>query len=115
MTMQLITEYIDQVGFPPGVFNLVNGDKTISEAFMASPKVKGISTVGSTNTCKIIAENCAKTNKRFQAMGSAKNHLVVMPDAKVRPGDKKCDYFLLWLCWTEMYGFFCHYRSRRRV
>jgi len=83
MTMQLITEYIDQVGFPPGVFNLVNGDKTISEAFMASPKVKGISMVGSTNTCKIIAEECAKSNKRFQAMGSAKNHLVVMPDAKL--------------------------------
>jgi len=83
MTMQIITEYIDQVGFPPGVFNLVNGDKTVAEAFMDSPKVKGISIVGSTNTCKIVAEKCAKTNKRFQAMGSAKNHLVVMPDAKL--------------------------------
>jgi len=83
MTMQMITEYIDQVGFPSGVFNLVNGDKTVAEAFMNSPKVKGVSIVGSTNTCKIIAEKCAKTNKRFQAMGSAKNHLVVMPDAKL--------------------------------
>ncbi len=83
MTMQLITEYMDQCGFPPGVFNLVNGDKTVAEAFMDSSKVKGISIVGSTNTCKIVAEKCARTNKRFQAMGSAKNHLVVMPDAKL--------------------------------
>ena len=83
MTMQLITKYIDQVGFPPGIFNLVNGDKTVAEAFMDSPKIKGISIVGSTSTCKIIAEKCTKTNKRFQAMGSAKNHLVVMPDAKL--------------------------------
>ncbi len=83
MTMQLIAEYIDQCEFPPGVFNLINGDKKVAEAFMASPKVKGISVVGSTTTCKIVAEKCAKTNKRFQAMGSAKNHLVAMPDAKL--------------------------------
>ncbi len=83
MTMNLITEYIDQVGLPAGVFNLVNGDKTVAEAFMESPKIKGISIVGSTPTCKIVAEKCASTNKRFQAMGGAKNHLVVMPDAKL--------------------------------
>ena len=83
MTMQEITKYIDRCGFPPGVFNLVNGDKTVAEAFMASAKIKGISIVGSTGTCKIIAERCAQTNKRFQAMGSAKNHLVAMPDAKL--------------------------------
>ncbi|MBN1298561.1 MAG: CoA-acylating methylmalonate-semialdehyde dehydrogenase [Actinobacteria bacterium] len=83
MTMQLITEFIDSCGLPPGVFNLVNGDKEAADAFMKSPKVKGISLVGTTSTCKIIAEKCAKTNKRFQAMGSAKNHLVVMPDAKL--------------------------------
>ncbi|MBN2073318.1 MAG: CoA-acylating methylmalonate-semialdehyde dehydrogenase [Actinobacteria bacterium] len=83
MTMQEITKYIDMSGFPPGVFNLVNGDKTVAEAFMDSPKVKGISLVGSTNTCRIVAKRCAETNKRFQAMGSAKNHLVVMPDARL--------------------------------
>ena len=83
LTMQLITEYIDQCDFPPGVFNLVNGDKTAVETFLESPKVKGVSLVGSSNTCKIIAEKCAKANKRFQAMGSAKNHLVAMPDAKM--------------------------------
>jgi malonate-semialdehyde dehydrogenase (acetylating) / methylmalonate-semialdehyde dehydrogenase len=83
MTMQEITKYIDKCGFPPGVFNLVNGDKTVAEAFMESNKIKGISIVGSTPTCKIVAQRCASTNKRFQAMGSAKNHLVAMPDAKL--------------------------------
>jgi malonate-semialdehyde dehydrogenase (acetylating)/methylmalonate-semialdehyde dehydrogenase len=83
MTMQMITEYIDSIGLPPGVFNLVNGDKAVAEAFMDHPKVKGVSVVGSTPTCRVIAERCAKANKRFQAMGGAKNHLVVMPDAKV--------------------------------
>lgn len=82
-TMQLITKYLDQTGLPPGVFNLVNGDKTVANALMISPLVKGISFVGSTAVCLQVAEKCAKTNKRFQAMGSAKNHLVVMPDARV--------------------------------
>ena len=83
LTMELITEYIDKIGLPPGVFNLVNGDKVVSNALMDSPIVKGISVVGSTKVCKIVAEKCAQTGKRYQAMGSAKNHLVVMPDAKM--------------------------------
>lgn len=83
MTMQLITEYIDQIGLPAGVYNLVNGDKVVADTFMESDKIKGISLVGSTPVCKQIAEKCAKTNKRFQAMGGAKNHLVAMPDAKI--------------------------------
>ena len=83
LTMQLITEYIDQSGVPAGVFNLVNGDRVVAEAFMDSPKVKGVSLVGSTATCRIVAEKCARNNQRFQAMGSAKNHLVAMPDAKI--------------------------------
>jgi len=83
LTMQLITEMIDQVDLPPGVFNLVNGDRVVADAFMSHPKVKGVSLVGSTRTCRVVAEKCAKTNKRFQAMGSAKNHLVAMPDAKM--------------------------------
>ena len=83
LTMQLVTKYIDQAGFPPGVFNLINGDRVVADAFMSSSKVKGVSIVGSTRTCKIVAEKCAQTNKRFQAMGAAKNHLVAMPDAKM--------------------------------
>ncbi len=82
-TMQLIAGYINDSGFPRGIFNMVCGDRTVAEAFMDSPDVAGISIVGSTPSCKIVAEKCAKTNKRFQAMGAAKNHLVVMPDAKM--------------------------------
>jgi len=83
MTMQLITEFINQSGFPEGVFNLVNGDRTVADAFMTHPAVRGVSLVGSTTTAKIIAEKCAKANKRFQGMGAAKNHLVAMPDTKM--------------------------------
>lgn len=82
-TMQLITEHIDQVGLPPGVFNLVNGDRTVAEALMDHALVQGISMVGSTPVCAQVAERCARGNKRFQAMGGAKNHLVVMPDARM--------------------------------
>ncbi len=82
-TLQLITEYIDQVGLPAGVFNLVNGDRTVANALMDHPLVQGVSMVGSTDVCRQVAQRCARTNKRFQAMGGAKNHLVVMPDARV--------------------------------
>jgi len=65
------------------MFNLVNGDKTVSNTFIESPLVKGVSVVGSTPVCREVASKCAKANKRCQAMGSAKNHLVVMPDARI--------------------------------
>ena len=83
LTMQLITEYIDQTGLPEGVFNLVNGDKVAGQALIEHPSVKGVSLVGSTRTCRIVSEMCARNHKRCQAMGSAKNHLVAMPDAKL--------------------------------
>ncbi|HXH28649.1 MAG TPA: CoA-acylating methylmalonate-semialdehyde dehydrogenase [Candidatus Polarisedimenticolia bacterium] len=82
-TMQLLGEYIDACGFPKGVFNIVNGDRVVADAFMAHPRVQGVSLVGSTPTARLVAETCARNNKRFQAMGGAKNHLVVMPDAKM--------------------------------
>ena len=83
LTMQMVAGLIDRIGLPPGVFNLVNGDGFVADAFMEHPAVRGVSLVGSTRTCKIVAEKCAKANKRFQAMGAAKNHLVAMPDAKL--------------------------------
>lgn len=83
MTMGLIAQYMEDAGVPPGVFNIVNGDYVVADALMDSPIVQGVSLVGSTPTCRLVAEKCAKTNKRFQAMGGAKNHLVVMPDAKI--------------------------------
>ncbi|MBN2313816.1 MAG: CoA-acylating methylmalonate-semialdehyde dehydrogenase [Sedimentisphaerales bacterium] len=83
LTMQLIAEYIHQSGLPQGVFNLINGDNVAGQALIDNPLVKGVSLVGSTRTCKIVSERCAQNHKRCQAMGSAKNHLVAMPDAKV--------------------------------
>lgn len=83
LTMQSIAEYIDRIGLPKGVFNLINGDNVAGRALIDNPVVKGVSLVGSTRTCKIVSERCAQTNKRCQAMGSAKNHLIAMPDAKV--------------------------------
>lgn len=83
MTMQAITQHIEDAGVPPGVFNVVNGDSVVADAIMDSPIVQGVSFVGSTPVARIVADKCAKTNKRFQAMGGAKNHLVVMPDAKM--------------------------------
>ncbi|MHC4325869.1 MAG: aldehyde dehydrogenase family protein, partial [Planctomycetota bacterium] len=83
LTMQLITEFIDQTGLPEGVFNLVNGDKVAGQALIEHPVVKGVSLVGATRTCRAVSEMCARNHKRCQAMGSAKNHLVAMPDAKL--------------------------------
>ena len=78
--MELMTEYIDQIGLPPGVFNLLNGDEVAGSALIDNPDVDGVSFVGKSAICKEIAKKCAVANKRYQAMGSAKNHLVVMPD-----------------------------------
>ena len=81
--MQILADYIDRCGFPKGVFNLVNGDRRVAEAIVAHSGVAGVSVVGRTATAQAIAEACVRTNKRFQAMGGAKNHLVVMPDARL--------------------------------
>jgi len=82
-TMQRLTGLIERCDFPNGVFNLVNGDRTAAEVFTQHPDVAGVSVVGSTPTCRAIAEACVRSGKRFLAMGAAKNHLVVMPDAKM--------------------------------
>ncbi len=83
MTMERIAQYIDELDLPDGVFNIVNGDKVVGEMLIRSPVVQGVSLVGSTRTCRIVVEGCARAGKRFQAMGGAKNHLVVMPDARM--------------------------------
>jgi malonate-semialdehyde dehydrogenase (acetylating) / methylmalonate-semialdehyde dehydrogenase len=82
-TMQLLAGYLDEAGLPKGVFNLVNGGREVAESFVTHPGIAGVSVVGRTATCRAIAAACVAGNKRFQAMGGAKNHLVVMPDAKM--------------------------------
>ncbi|MBI5722587.1 MAG: CoA-acylating methylmalonate-semialdehyde dehydrogenase [Planctomycetes bacterium] len=82
LTLEAITEFLHELELPPGVYNVLNGDKDASIALVNHPDVKGVSFVGKTDTCRIIASRCAELGKRCQAMGSAKNHLVVMPDYK---------------------------------
>ncbi len=85
LSMTRVAELIEEARFPPGVFNLVHGDRTAAEAIVESPDVAGVSFVGTSRVCRLIATRCAQTNKRCQALGSAKNHLVAMPDAKMEP------------------------------
>jgi len=77
----LMAELLTQAGLPPGVFNVVHGDKEAVEALLAHIGVDAISFVGSTPIAKHIYTTAAAAGKRVQALGGAKNHAVVMPDA----------------------------------
>ena len=76
-----LAELFLEAGLPPGVFNVVNGDKEAVDAIINNKDISAVSFVGSTPIAKYIYENCAKNEKRVQALGGAKNHCVVMPDA----------------------------------
>ncbi len=78
-----LAELFSESGLPDGVFNVLNGDKDIVNMLLNEPKVQSISFVGSTPVAKYIYEVSAKNGKRVQALGGAKNHLVVMPDANI--------------------------------
>jgi len=77
----MLAELLKQAGLPPGVFNVVNGDKEAVEALLDHPGVSAISFVGSTPIARMIHERGTANGKRVQALGGAKNHMVVMPDA----------------------------------
>ena len=78
-----LAEFFSEAGLPNGVFNVINGDKNIVNNIINSQDISSISFVGSTPVAKYIYENAAKNGKRVQALGGAKNHLVVMPDANL--------------------------------
>ena len=75
-----LAELFIEAGLPKGVFNVVNGDKEAVDAIINNKNISAVSFVGSTPIAKYIYENCAKNEKRVQALGGAKNHCVVMPD-----------------------------------
>ena len=75
---QLLTE----AGLPDGVFNVVNGDSEIVEAICDHPSIQAISFVGSTKVAKLVYQRATRHLKRCLALGGAKNHLVILPDAK---------------------------------
>ncbi len=76
-----IAELLLEAGLPPGVFNVVNGDKEAVDALLQHPDVAAVSFVGSTAIAQYIYATAAQNGKRVQALGGAKNHMVVMPDA----------------------------------
>lgn len=84
----LMADLLKQAGLPDGVFNVVQGDKDSVEALIDHPHVKALSFVGSTPIANLIYERGARNGKRIQALGGAKNHMVVMPDAHI---DKAVD------------------------
>lgn len=79
----LIADIFKQAGLPDGVFNVVQGDKEAVDALLEHPDVKAVSFVGSTPIANYIYETGAHHGKRVQALGGAKNHMVVMPDADI--------------------------------
>ncbi len=76
-----IAELFTEAGLPRGVFNVVNGDKETVEALITNPEVAAVSFVGSTPIAEYIYHTATAHNKRVQALGGAKNHMIVMPDA----------------------------------
>jgi len=77
----LLAELLAEAGVPEGVFNVVHGDREAVDAILAHPHIQAISFVGSTPVARKIYETGTAAGKRVQALGGAKNHLVVMPDA----------------------------------
>ncbi|MEY4227391.1 MAG: hypothetical protein RL190_2148 [Actinomycetota bacterium] len=88
MTQQIVFELIDGLGLPPGVVNMVNGSRDVVNAILDHPGIDAVSFVGSASTAQYIYERAAAKKKRVQALGGAKNSMVVMPDAVM---DKTAD------------------------
>jgi len=76
-----VAELLKEAGLPDGVFNVVNGDREAVDTLLADPAVAAVSFVGSTPVAEYIYRTASANGKRVQALGGAKNHMVVMPDA----------------------------------
>ena len=84
LSQMRLTELIEETGLPPGVWNVVNGDRDAVSAMLDSPYIAGITFVGRTSTARdVICKRCGETGKRVIAQGSAKNFMVIMPDCNV--------------------------------
>ena len=77
----LLAKLLAEAGLPPGVFTVVNGDRAVVDALLADPRIAAISFVGSTPIAEHIYKTASANGKRVQALGGAKNHMIVMPDA----------------------------------
>jgi len=84
LSQMKIAELVDEAGFPPGVWNVVNGGRTVVNGMLDHPDIQGIAFVGSTPTARdVIYKKCGETGKRVIAQGGAKNFMVIMPDTNV--------------------------------
>lgn len=81
LSVNRLAELLKEAGLPDGVFNVVNGAQEIVEAICDHPKIQAVSFVGSTKVAKIVYKRATSTLKRCVALGGAKNHLLVLPDA----------------------------------
>jgi malonate-semialdehyde dehydrogenase (acetylating) / methylmalonate-semialdehyde dehydrogenase len=77
----LLAEMLKEAGLPDGVFNVVHGDKTAVDAILSHPVIQAVSFVGSTPIAEYVYREGTKHGKRVQALGGAKNHMIIMPDA----------------------------------
>jgi malonate-semialdehyde dehydrogenase (acetylating)/methylmalonate-semialdehyde dehydrogenase len=78
-----VAELLKEAGVPDGVFNVVHGDKVAVDAILEHPDIQSVSFVGSTPIAKYVYETATKNHKRCQALGGAKNHMIVLPDADI--------------------------------
>jgi malonate-semialdehyde dehydrogenase (acetylating)/methylmalonate-semialdehyde dehydrogenase len=79
----LLAELLHKVGVPEGIFNVVQGDRVAVDRLLEHPDIKAVSFVGSTPIAKYIYETATRHGKRVQALGGAKNHMLVLPDADI--------------------------------
>ena len=83
ITAEMIVKLCQEVGIPDGVVNLVHGAADAVQGICADPNIDAVSFVGSARVARIVYEACGRNGKRVQALGGAKNHIVVMPDAVI--------------------------------
>ncbi|SUZ92114.1 uncharacterized protein METZ01_LOCUS44968 [marine metagenome] len=77
----ILADLLKQAGLPDGVFNVIQGDKVVVDAILDNPDISAVSFVGSTPVAKYIYTRGSSNGKRVQALGGAKNHMIIMPDA----------------------------------
>jgi malonate-semialdehyde dehydrogenase (acetylating) / methylmalonate-semialdehyde dehydrogenase len=90
LTNQKIIRLAEEAGLPPGVLNVVHGGRETVEAICDHPDIVGVSFVGSSQVAKIVYGRAAQSGKRVQALGGAKNHMIVLPDAELDEAADAC-------------------------
>jgi len=84
LSQMRLAELAEEAGFPPGVWNVVNGEKNVVSRMLYHPDIEGVTFVGRTTTAReVICKICGETGKRYIAQGSAKNYMTIMPDCDI--------------------------------